>query len=387
MKEKIEQRVIGLFVLMVAILVYIAMSTVRNMRESVKGSDWVNKTQEVLDQANDILLALHVGDSAVRTYLLTGDQRDQNAYRSAYADMIKHLVEGKALTRQGEERDLQNRQFVELENLLSNRIAFTRSVVLAREQGGLDAARQVMTQNPDADSMARIQSLVQNVNNQEKSLLEARDQESFLDAKATRNTVYIGVTANFILIAVVAWLMRDDLAARRLAAQALEDANAQLEAKVQERTAELVKANATLQQENLERKWANQSMEHQIRYNQLIINSIGELVFVISRALNISRINPAVSQNTNWEPQDIVAQSLNRVLQLDAEPSSGSPPQNPITFAMGQGREILDHDGLLLSKSGKTAPVRYSMVPLLDQNKVVGAVVTVRMRNGSPKPS
>jgi len=40
----------------------------------------------------------------------------------------------------------------------------------------------------------------------------------------------------------------------------------------------------------------------------------------------------------------------------------------------------------LLTKSGQTAPVRYSMVPLRDHDKVVGAVVTVRMQNGSRKP-
>jgi CHASE3 domain sensor protein len=387
MNEKIERRVFGLFVLMVAVLVYIALSAVRNMQETKKSSDWVNKTQEVINQANAILSSLHAGDSAVRTYLLTGDPRDQGAYRSAYGEMIKHIAVAKALTSNGEEKDLQYRQIVELESLISDRIDFTRSVVQAREKDGLDAARQIMTGHPEADDMPRIRRVILNINAHEHSLLKARDQEAHLNAQAERTTVYTGAAANFVLLFVAAWLMRDDLAARRRAARALEDANAQLETKVSERTAELTKANTILKQENLERKWSNQSIEHQLRYNQLIINSVVELVFVISKALNISRINPAVSQNTHWEPQDIVAQSLDRILQLDAEPAAGSPPQNPITFAMGQDREIQDHDALLLTKSGQTAPVRYSMFPLHDQDKVVGAVVTVRMRNGSPKPA
>jgi PAS domain-containing protein len=301
--------------------------------------------------------------------------------------MIKHLVKTKALARHGEENDLQNRQIAELEDLISNRIDFTRSVVQSREQGGLDAARQLMTAHPEAESMNRIQRVVQNIDNQENSLLRKRDQESHMDAQATRATVFTGVAANFVLFIVVTWLLRDDLAARRRAAVAMEEANAQLEAKVQERTAELVKANTSLKQENLERKWSNQAMEHQIRYNQLIINTVGELVFVISRALNISRVNPAVSQNTHWDPQDIVSQSLDRILRLQPESSAGSPPHNPITFAMDQGSEILDHAALLLTKSGETAAVRYTMIPMRDQDKVVGAVVTVRMQNGSHNPA
>ncbi|MGP8198827.1 MAG: CHASE3 domain-containing protein [Limisphaerales bacterium] len=386
MKEKIEQRVIGLFVLMVGILVFVAWSAVTTINKSIESSDWVNKTHAFIIEANDILSCLHAGDSALRTYLLTGDPRDQGAYRVAYGEMLDHLVVAKALTKHGEEKELQNQQVLELETLISNRIDFTRSVVQARAQSGLDAARQLMASHPDVEPMGKIKLLVRNITDQENNLLKQRDQESHLLAQATRTTVYTGVAVNFVLLVLVVWLMRDDLSARRRATQALEDANAQLEAKVQERTAELVKTNQSLKQENLERRWSSQALDHQLRYSQLIINSIYELVFVVSRALNISRINPAVSHQTHWEPQELVAQSLDRVLRLNAESAAGAPPQNPITFAMHEGREIQDREAVLLTKSGQTAPVRYSMIPLRDHDKVVGAVITVRMQNGSRKP-
>jgi CHASE3 domain sensor protein len=387
MKEKIERRVIGLFALMVAILVFIAMSAVRTIQEAIKSSDWVNKTHAVIIEANAILSSLHAGDSALRTYLLTGDPRDQGAYRSAYAEMVEHVVVAKALTKHGEEKELLNAQIVELESLIGDRVKFTGSIVQARAQGGLDAAREVMTAHPDVESMGKIQRLVENITASENSLLKQRDQDSHLKAQATRTTVYTGVGVNFVLLFFVVWLMRDDLAARRRATAILEEANATLEAKVQERTAELLQSNRSLKQENLERRWSGQALDHQLRYSQLIINSIGELVFVISRATNISRINPAVSHQTNWEPQELIAQPLDRVLRFNAEASAGAPPQNPITFAMHEGREIQDRDALLLTKSGKTAPVRYSMIPLRDHDKVVGAVITVRMQNGPQKPA
>jgi CHASE3 domain sensor protein len=380
MKEKIEQRVVGLFVLMVAILVFVAASAVKTIQKSVEDSDWVNKTHAFIIEVNAILSSLHAGDSALRTYLLTGNPNDQGAYRSAYAEMKEHMDVVLALTRGGEEKALQNSQILELQRLITDRIDFTRSVVQARAQGGINAARDVMNAHPDVEPMGKIERLVENITSAENTLLKERDQNSRLEAQATRTTVYTGVIINFVLLAFVLWLMRDDLAARRRAQLILEEANATLEAKVQERTAELVKTNQSLKQENLERRWSSQALDHQLRYSQLIINSIGELVFVISRALNISRINPAVSHQTNWEPQDLVAQSLDRVLQLHTEAHGAEPPQNPIIFAMRQGREIQDREGVLISKSGNTAPVRYSMVPLHDQDKVVGAVVTVRMQ-------
>jgi CHASE3 domain sensor protein len=387
MKEKLEQRVIGFFAVMVVILAFIASSAVTTIQRTVKSSDWVNKTHDFIIQVNDVLSCLHAGDSAMRAYLLTGDARDQGAYRSAYGEMVDHLSVAKALTRHGEEKDLQNSEVLELEGLIKERIDFTGSVVQSRAQGGLDAARQLMTAHPDVEGMGKIQRLARNITEQENNLLKQRDQEARLEAQATRTKLYTGVGANFVLLVLVVWLMRDDLAARRRATRALEEANAQLEAKVQERTADLVKANQSLKQENLERRWSSQALDHQLRYSQLIINSIYELVFVVSRALNISRINPAVSHQTNWEPQELVAQSLDRVLSLGAEPSAGASQQNPIVFAMHEGREIQDQDAVLLTKSGRTAPVRYSMVPLRDHDKVVGAVITVRLQNGSRKPA
>ena len=385
MKEKIEQRVVSLFVLMLGILVFVAFAAVRTIEKFIESSDWVNHTHDVIIQVNDVVSSLHAGDAALRTYLLTGDRRDQGAYRSAYAEMVEHLEIAKALTRSGLEKSTQNKQILELQDLISNRVDFTRSVVKARDQSGIDGARQVFAAHPDVESMGKIQRLSAFIIDGENGLLRERDKESHLQAQATRTTVYTGVVVNFILLVFVVWLLRDDLDARRQAAFALEEANAHLEAKVQERTAELVKANLSLKQENLERRWSNQALDHQLRYSQLIINSITDLVFVISRALNISRINPAVGHQTQWEPQDLVAQSLDRVLQLNSEASAGTPPQNPIAVAMREGRELQNRQAVLLSKGGTTTSVEYSMVPLRDQDKVVGAVVIVRLRNESPK--
>jgi PAS domain-containing protein len=176
------------------------------------------------------------------------------------------------------------------------------------------------------------------------------------------------------------------LAARRKAAHALEEANAHLEAKVQERTAELVQSNHSLKQENLERRWSYQALDHQLRYNQLIINSIAELVFVVSRALNISRVNPAVVHETNWEPQELISQSIERVLQLPPDPAGGAS-QNPLTSAMREGRQLQDRPANLLTRSGRIIPVYYTLIPLHDQDKIVGGVVTVRLRNATQEQS
>jgi CHASE3 domain sensor protein len=382
MKENIEKRVVGLFILMLAILVYVAWSSVRNIKENIKDNDWVNHTHDVIIHAGDILSYLHAGDAALRTYLITGDERDKQGYRVAYSTMKERLDEAEALTRTGDDEQSLHQSFLDLQNLISDRIDVARSLVKAREEGGLEGVRRQFGSHPDIESINKIERSVNHVVEVARGLLRDRDKRQHLQALTTKMTVYTGLAVDFVLLALVLWLIKDDLAARRTAAQALEEANAQLEIKVQERTAELVESNQSLKQENLERRWSHHALDHQLRYNQLIINSIAELVIVVSRALNVSRINPAVVQQTGWEPQELIAQSVDWVLQFAPDPSGGVAT-NPLTLALRDGRQILDHPAQLLARSGKAMPVLYSLFPLHDQDKIVGGVVTVRVQDGA----
>jgi CHASE3 domain sensor protein len=386
MKDNIERRVFGFFIVMLAILVYVAATAVRNIQRSIKSEAWVNKTHDVMIHASEIVSYLHAGDAALRTFMITGDNRDQASYRNAYSTMLERQDELKAFTRSGEEDRELHQKVLDLDNLISNRVEIARSVARAREQEGLEGVRKLYVSSPDVESIGKIERYVAALNGEERGLLSQRDVDEYTQALTTKWTVYSGVAVNFVLLAFVFGLMRDDLHARRLAAKALEDANAQLETKVQERTAELVKANHALKQENLERRWSYQALDHQGRYNQLIINSIAEMVFVISRALNVSRINPAVVHQTDWQAQDLIAQSIQRVLQLPPE-AGGASEQNPLSQAMRDGREIQDRPAILTTRSGRTIPVRFSLVPLHDQDKVVGGVVTVRFQEGVQRPS
>ncbi|MGA3181964.1 MAG: CHASE3 domain-containing protein [Verrucomicrobiota bacterium] len=375
MKENIEKRVLGLFFLMLVIICGVAWAAVKNIKASINKTDWVNHTHQVILDANAIAGDVHKGDACMSAYLLTGDKRDQENYRIAYRAIEPTLEQVLRETSQ----EAYHKDFTTLTNLIGQHINFTRTLVQAREAGGVEAARQVAQSHPDGESTTEIDRLISRINDNQESLLRERDQQAVLQAHNTKIVVFTGIVVNFILLAFCFGLIRDDLKSRRIAATALEDANAQLEAKVKERTADLIKSNQALKKENLERRWSYQALDHQFRYNQLIVNSISELVFVISKGHNISRVNPAVTHFTQWQPQELIAQSLDRVLQL---PQDG--PVDPIGSALNEGRELQERPAVVLLKNGASAPVRFNLVPLRDDNKVVGGVLTVRPWHGDP---
>jgi CHASE3 domain sensor protein len=375
MNENIEKRLAGIFILMLVILAGVAGLAVSTIRKSADKSDWVNLTHDIILGANRATALLHAGDASMHAYLLTGDRRDQENYRDAYRAMVNQLDATVGKTRSDPYRN----DFLSLTNLIGRRINYARNLVQAREQGGEDAARQLAQTHPAGSSTGDIDRLTALINEHQQSLLRQRDHEAWVQARNTTRVIAICVLINFALLLLAGLLIRDDLASRRIAATAMSEANACLEAKVRERTAELLAANQSLVKENLERRWSWESLDHQFRYNQLIVNAISEMVFVVSKALNVTRVNPAVTHATQWESQDLVSQSLDRVLQV---PAPATP--NPILSALNEGRELQEYPAVVIAKSGAAIPVRFNLVPLRDENKVVGGVVTARPRLDAP---
>jgi hypothetical protein len=72
---------------------------------------------------------------------------------------------------------------------------------------------------------------------------------------------------------------------------------------------------------------------------------------------------------------------------LTEDSREGTSPQPGIAQALKDGREIQDSGATLRRKDSQPIPVRFSMVPLRDQNKVVGGVITVRLDRTDKHPT
>ena len=377
------RRVLVLFLIILAVFVAAAVASVRNINRSVAGSDWVNHTHSVILEAEGLRSDLLVGDGASHTFVMTGDVRDRRASADALADVEEHLEILAALSRT---EPVQKEEVSRIAALVSKRIEFIRSVLSARQSGGADAVRAMLAEDAGQPALKEIQKAVEKLKGDELALLTERDTASFLQAQTTRWTVWAGVTLDLVLLAGAGWLIRDDIGARRRAAAVLSKANEELEEKVRERTAEVAAANERLTTENLERRWTNQGLEHQLRYNHLIINSINDLVLVITKATNISRVNPAVVQLTGYEPHELIHMPFSSIARLS---SFGREPMlSPITQAMNDGRDLREQHAVVVDKRGREIPVRMALFPLRDRDKVVGGVVIFQVAPpaDNPKP-
>ncbi|MBL9215822.1 MAG: CHASE3 domain-containing protein [Opitutaceae bacterium] len=374
MKDATLSRIFAFFLAIFAVVVGVAVAAVININRAGASRDWVNHTYATISAFENILAAVHAGDAHMRTFALSGDARDFAASREAFGAMDEYLQIADALTRESPAVQAELR---EVGALAQRRSDFAEAVGQARRGNQLDRVRQLLADEAGADPVGVVRRRLEKLRDDQFTQLREREQLAYRQAQTTRWIVGVGVGCNLILFCAVGWLIRDDLRARHRAARALEEANAQLEDKVRARTAELIEANGRLSAENLERKWAAQSQDHQLRYNQAIVNSVNELVFVVTRALAITRINPAVVRATRLDDTALLGRPLAGLVSV---PGESDPALTTLIRTLAAGREL--HD-VPISIAGRDAHL--NLFPLRDRDKVVGGIVVIQLAS-APSP-
>lgn len=378
MKETILPRVFALFLVILVVITAVAVYALQTINQSVESSDWVNHSYATIYEFENIASGLRLGDGFMRTYALTGDPRDQAASRETFARLGEHFDTAKALTR---DENVTYQTLLRIETQFQEREALAQAVWAARSANQAEKVRSLLTADAGSDAVGAIERGLGKLRDKQYEQLSERDRVSYLQAQMSRWVVGGGIALNFLLLVAVGWLLRDDIAVRRRAATAMADANAQLEVKVQVRTAELQAALTQLRAENLERKWTIASQEHQLRYHQLIVESVNDLVFVLTKALKVTRINAAVVRLTGRENETIIAGPLAQVLDVARDPITG---HDPLSQALREGRELHHHPVVVLGPGERRISGRLTLIPIHDQDKVVGGVAVVQIAFPSP---
>lgn len=375
--DRTLRRVLLCFALILAGLVFIVAASLRNLSRSIETSDWVNHTHALITELDALGPTLIAAEGELSKFLLTADPRDHTACQEKFSELSERidvaaaLIAGSALDRE---------KFTPIAELLTRRARLAERIIALKKSGDNAALQQLLAADAESTDHHDLERRVGKFRDTQADLLGARDRASFLQAQTTRWTVLGGVVFDFLLLCGAAWLIRDDLAARRLANRLLQQTNAELEDKVSQRTAELTTSNAQLLAQSLEDRWSKQALEHQNRYNLLIIDSISDAVFVVTKLMSVSRLNPAAIHLTGFEPVELVDKPLALIVQLaTGGTASMSPAFDPLARTLIEGHELRDRPAIVTTKGGQSIPVRLNVYPLRDCDKVVGGVIILQV--------
>lgn len=371
--ETIEQRLVFGFLLVTGILVLVAWIAIRSSMNSRSASDQVRHTHAILLDTAGFLSAMEASESALRSYVLSGLDIDLERWQRETNRALVSLGVAQSMA-QAENSSLPG--WERLAQLSSEMREVGARVVESRRREGLEASRLLLLGSPAYEHLLELRRQVSALTQKENERLLTRDQRAHQNEAMTRRVIGTGLMINFALLALGFWLIRDDLRLRRIRAFTLAKSNELLEQKVFERTAEITKANAALEVENLERQWAFHALERHQRHNELIIHAVEEGVIVASSTGVVLRANRAAEKLTALTHDELIGR---RLLSLLVPPGSWDESNgwrsHPVAQALQTGQNSDPLELLLVGKDATQRRCACRIQPLLDGGKVVAGIL------------
>lgn len=137
--------------------------------------------------------------------------------------------------------------------------------------------------------------------------------------------------------------------------------------------------NAALNREIAERIQAETKSRELGKKMELILNSAGEGIFGLDIDGTVTFVNTAAALMTGWEPDEMVGRSHHELVHHShADGSPHLPEDCLISQACRDGQVHFSSDDFFWNRDGTTFPVEYVSTPIVDDDKLCGAVVVFR---------
>lgn len=226
------------------VLTVISAGSVYLVNKARDDSKWVIHTIEVENQINTLLLEVRRAESSARGFLLTQGPDFQSDHEKAVAAIIPTLDK---LTRQIGDDPAQRDNVEKLSTAIETRLdQFSREMNFVK-QGQPDRAIALIREAAAGNTTTTIGNLANAMIREEERLFRIRTANSDRSQTLAASMTGIGSGLVVLLALISTWLVRRSARARDEAEARLRDANANLEAVVDERTADLREANDEIQ--------------------------------------------------------------------------------------------------------------------------------------------
>jgi signal transduction histidine kinase len=242
-----RRRAIGQILLLAAglmVLTVISAGSVYLVNKAREDAHWVVHTVESENQISFTQLQLRRAESAQRGFLLTSQPRFQTDFEEAASQL------GPAITRLSQlvsNNPVQRRLLDQMVPLSNQRIdEFRQNIELARMRR-LDAAAKIVREDIGRDAMNHIYDLAGQMRAEEDRQFALRTAGA--DRSQTLAASMTGIGSGFVVVlaGISIFLVRRSLRAREDAEAQLRDYNLNLEATIDDRTADLREANDEIQ--------------------------------------------------------------------------------------------------------------------------------------------
>ena len=119
--------------------------------------------------------------------------------------------------------------------------------------------------------------------------------------------------------------------------------------------------------------------QSRLNHNEMILQSIGEGICVVDKLGKISFVNLSAAKMLGWQSAELITRDYKQVFfQTSPEISADevSIMASPIEFTLTEGETFHINTENFYTKIGKKLLVEYISIPLIENNSIIGAVIT-----------
>ena len=245
--DAVRRRAIGQILLLAAgflVLVAISATSVILVDQAREDNAWVVHTIEVENQLSTLLLQIRRAESSARGYLLTSDQRFLDEHEAAVATILPDVDKLAKLTTDNPVQVENSRQ---LRSPVEARLAEFAKTIDFVTRNDVAGGIAMLHEASASDSVQRINDVAGTMRTEEERLFKLRTATADRTQRLASLVTVTGSALVIVLAGISIFLVRRSARARDEAEGLLRDNNINLEATVDERTADLREANNEIQ--------------------------------------------------------------------------------------------------------------------------------------------
>jgi CHASE3 domain sensor protein len=225
-KSAANRKIVFAFGSAVAILLFVGTFSFRSIIRSTESDRWVQHTHEVLDQLQELRVAMETISSSVRGFAVTGNESYLEPYHAGLLSVERHTAAVRDLTA---DNPLQQLRLSILEKLARERHEYAEKAIGLRRTKGLEAVADAIRGGPGRRITNEFQIVVGEMQDEERQLLARRVADALQSTAQTKAILGVGTVLGLLITAAAGWSVLRDVMRRERAETELRAVNQELE--------------------------------------------------------------------------------------------------------------------------------------------------------------
>jgi len=204
MTWSIRAKISGGYALALAILLVIGVVSYRNMVAFSNSVEWVTHSLQVRDKLGELLTKLTDAETGQRGYVITGEERYLEPYRSASQTVTQEMNDLLKLTA---DNSSQQQRLDALGPLIADKFDELRETIDLRKNKGFEAALKMVLTDRGKQKMDEIRKVIGDMTDEENQLLKQRSGDEQARARSTELTIVFGTLIAIVLLSLAGFFI------------------------------------------------------------------------------------------------------------------------------------------------------------------------------------